>query len=269
MLTWVLATVVTIGALAVGVRIVEPKLAFFPARGVDATPTDYGIAFTPVTIATADGERLRLWSMIHPHARATVVYFHGNGGNLSVWNPIVASVYRAGFTIHAVDYRGYGESSGRPSEQGLYRDADAVLGWLEQQQGTARPLIYWGRSLGSAVAAYAATVHAPDGIVIEAGFPDVRSLMRRSPPMSFLALFSSYRFATARHLSQTRVPVLVLHGDADRVVPYALGRELFENMREPKRFVTIRGGDHNDAEPADPATYWDAIQTFVASVARG
>lgn len=251
--------------LGIGVRLLEPRLAFFPTRGESATPRDLGVAFEPMTIETRDGERLRVWTLPHPTPEAIVVYFHGNGGNLSVWTPILAGVQRQGFTVIAFDYRGYGESTGKPTERGLYRDVDALLDRVWRDALPAQSIVYWGRSLGTTMAAYAATVRQPSAVILESGFPDARSLIRSSPPMAFLSLFSTYRFPTAELMQRVHAPALVLHGDRDSVVPYALGQQLFERIREPKQFVTLRGADHNDATPPDPAAYWSAIHAFVSS----
>jgi fermentation-respiration switch protein FrsA (DUF1100 family) len=118
------------------------------------------------------------------------------------------------------------------------------------------------------MAAYAATRRPPDGLILESGFSDARSLLRASPPLAFLGLFSSYRFPTAEWLASVRRPVLVLHGDQDRVIPFDAGRALFDRIAEPKQFVTIQGGDHNDAVPPYPNAYWAAVHAFIASLIR-
>jgi fermentation-respiration switch protein FrsA (DUF1100 family) len=258
------------GGLVVGVRILEPSFAFFPTAGETTTPLDFGVPFEPSTVTTHDGERLRVWTLPHPQPLATIVYFHGNGGNLSVWSPILSRIQQQRFTVIAFDYRGYGASTGRPSERGLYRDVEAIVDSIvdaaARSNRPAIPIIFWGRSLGTAMAAYAATVARPDGLILESGFPDARTLVRSSPPLAFLALFSTYRFPTAEFVERAASPVLVLHGDRDRVIPFALGRALFERISGPKEFVTVRGGDHNDIVPADQTGYWDAIDRFIVRV---
>src|SRR5262245_8772265 len=162
-LIWI--AIVLVG-LALFVRWLEPRMAFFPFAGEDVTPRTFGIAYEPLTIETKDGERLRAWRMDAPSPKAHVLYFHGNGGNLSNWAPILTGIVRRGYSVIAFDYRGFGLSTGRPTERGLYRDADAFVraAWPE---GDARvPTIFWGRSLGGAVAAYAATVRKPDGLIL-------------------------------------------------------------------------------------------------------
>jgi hypothetical protein len=255
---------VTLVALAVFVRWVEPRLAFFPSPGEAETPRNFGLAFEALTIETKDGERLRAWLIPAGTPRARVLYFHGNGGNLSNWSPILAGIVKHGYSVLAVDYRGYGLSTGRPTEQGIYRDVDALVARAWPDADATVPLIFWGRSLGGAMAGYAATVRKPAGLIIEAGFPDARAVVRGSPVLAVLSIFSTYRFPAAEFINAANVPVLQLHGDRDSVIPFALGRELSQRIQGRKEFVTIAGGDHNDAEPPDPQAYWTAIDRFVA-----
>ena len=258
--------VVGIGLLVL-VRWLEPRIAFFPSAGESTTPAEFGVRFTATTIPTRDGEQLRAWLLHAPNPRALVVYFHGNGGNLSIWAPILSDLARHGFDVLAFDYRGYGVSTGRPTESGLYRDADAVLDHVSRARPELRPIVYWGRSLGTAVAAYAASRKPPDGIVLEAGFPDARAVVRTSPVLALLSVFSTYRFATAEWLERVPAPALVIHGDADQVIPFRLGRALFERLKGAKTFVAIPGGDHNDIKPVDERLYWEAVEAFIRTIA--
>ena len=259
-------TIAALAAIAILVRAVEARFAFFPSAGEQQTPDDLGLTFEPATLTTSDGERLRAWLLSSPTARALVLYFHGNGGNLSLWLPILAGLHRHGFAVAAIDYRGYGASTGRPSEAGLYRAVDAALDWTSRLVNRRRPVVYWGRSLGTTMAAYAATRRRPDGLVLENGFVNARSLLRASPPLALLSLFSSYRFPTGEYALHAGCPVLVMHGDADRIIPFSHGRRLYDALPQPKRFQIVRGGDHNDLSPPDPDGYWMAVQEFVASL---
>jgi fermentation-respiration switch protein FrsA (DUF1100 family) len=263
----VVVVVVLILALAVLVRLVQARFAFFPSTGETPPPTEPGIQMTPWSVATRDGERLQGWSLEPSAARAVVLYFHGNGGNLSIWAPILVGVARHGFAVVAFDYRGYGSSTGRPTEHGLYRDVEAVVERFRALPRRPLPVVYWGRSLGTSMAAYATTVARPDGVILESGFPDARSITGTSPVLALLAVFSSYRFPTAEFMRRSAppLPALVMHGDSDSVMPIALGRSLFAQIGEPKTFAIIRGGDHNDAAPPDPA-YWPQVDRFVAGL---
>jgi fermentation-respiration switch protein FrsA (DUF1100 family) len=193
------------------------------------------------------------------------LYFHGNGGHLSMWMPILVAIQRHGFSILAVDYRGYGFSSGQPTEQGLYRDAESALAHIVERLQPGQPLVYWGRSLGTVVAAWTASRRQPDGLILESGFPDARSLLTGSP-LWLLSFVSSYRFPAAEWLDAVRSPTLVIHGTADSVIPFDMGRRLHDAVRGPKTFVAIEGGDHNDAEPATPEIYWNAVTGFADSL---
>ena len=248
------------------IRMTESTFAFFPLRGETATPDDFGIPHETISIATDDGEQLVGWVMRHAAPHAQIVYFHGNGGNLSIWAPMLAGIARQGYSVLAVDYRGYGRSTGQPSERGLYRDVEAVVKRFWDGPRQEVPVVYWGRSLGGTMAAYAATVRAPDGVILESAFPDVRTLVRSSPAMAVLSLFSTYRFPAVEFMQRVSAPVLIMHGDRDSIIPFTQGQALFENIPGPKRFFTIRGGDHNDAAPPDPRAYWEAVDGFVAGL---
>ncbi|HEX5107707.1 MAG TPA: alpha/beta hydrolase [Vicinamibacterales bacterium] len=267
------ATLVLIAAcvlLKLLVTALEPSLVFYPMAGEVENPSAEGINYHRLELSTTDGERLVAWQLEPEDSSADVVYFHGNGGNLSVWLPVFAALTHAKLRVLAVDYRGYGGSTGRPSEQGLYRDAEAVVTYARRQRasGASRPLVYWGRSLGGAVAAAAARFAPPDGVILESTFADKAAVIRRNPILRALNLFSSYRFATVDALRDFSGPVLVMHGDRDSVIPFDLGRELFDRLDAPKRFAVIRGGDHNDAFPVSDRAYWEPVLEFVASLSN-
>jgi hypothetical protein len=195
------------------------------------------------------------------------VYFHGNGGNLSVWSDVLVGLWRQGFDVLAIDYRGYGLSTGTPSEQGLYRDVEATLRFIDARpRDRSRPVIYWGRSLGTVMAAYAASRRAPDGIVLESGFPSMRSVLETNPVMWLLSWGSSYRMPTVDWMAAVRQPALVLHGDRDSVIPYRLGQRLYAALPGPKTFVTLPGGEHNEPVPPDAEAYWRAVREFTESL---
>jgi fermentation-respiration switch protein FrsA (DUF1100 family) len=259
--------VVAAAALKLLVWWLEPKMAFFPFRGVQETPATVGVEFTDQKIRTADGETLHAWWFAHAQPRAQIVYWHGNGGNLSLWMPVFVDLHRRGFDVLAVDYRGYGDSTGRPSEQGIYRDGDAAVAhFRERLHKKELPTIYWGRSLGAAVASYTAAKSPPSGLVLESPFPDVAFLFARNPVMRFLSLFSTYSFPTSKHLEEYNGPLLVVHGDADSIIPFRAGQRVFEAApTRSKTFVTLPGADHNDVY-STRRDYAPAIDRFVASL---
>lgn len=259
---------ITLLVLKVLVWWLEPKLAFYPLHGVQDVPSDVGVPFEDLHIETADGERLHAWWLERPHARAQVVFFHGNGGNLSLWLDILAEMWRRGFSVLAVDYRGYGASTGRPSEKGLYRDAEATLRvFRERFRKDGVPAVYWGRSIGAPVAAHAAAVTKPAALVLETPMPDVRSVLRTNPILWVLSFLSSYRFPTSQLLEGYDGPLLVIHGDTDSIVPFSGGRRLFERAPTARKtFVAIRGAGHNDLHIVNSALYWGSIDEFMNSL---
>jgi uncharacterized protein len=246
----------------------EPKLAFYPISGVQETPSALGLAFSDVKIDTSDGETLHGWWLEHPSPRAQVIFWHGNGGNLSLWLDVIAELRRRGYSVLAVDYRGYGASTGTPGERGLYEDADAALRvFNERLRRPGVPVVYWGRSIGSVVAAHNASRLAPDGLVLESPFPDIRAVIAGNPILLLFSVFSSYRFPTSKMLERYDGPLLVVHGDADSIIPYRAGRRVFDGARGTRKtFVVIPGADHNDLHMVNPAVYWKAIDEFVASL---
>ena len=262
-----LILVAVLSLLKLLVVFLEPQMVFFPFSGESTDPSAHGITYRRVELTTRDGERLAAWQLEPENPVADVLYFHGNGGNLSVWLPILAELSRSNLRVFAFDYRGYGLSTGRPTEQGLYRDAEAAVAHVsEERAGTGRPLIYWGRSLGGAVAATAAKMVEPDGLILESTFPEKAAVISGNMVLRALNVFSSYRFSTLDALQEFSKPVLVMHGNHDRIVPFGVGRALFDRLSGPKRFAVIEGGDHNDAFASDNRAYWDPILEFVSGL---
>jgi hypothetical protein len=171
--------------------------------------------------------------------------------------------------VLAVDYRGYGASAGTPSEKGIYRDAEAVIAHFTKHLRRDRvPTIYWGRSLGSVVASFAAAHQPPDALVLESAFPDARSLFTGNPLLLGLSFLSTYRFPTSRHLESYRGPLLVVHGDSDTLIPFAGGQKVFERSPSAqKTFLALAGTNHNDLYARHP-DYWPAIDRFVEAASK-
>ena len=243
---------------------VQPRMAFFPSRGVQRTPQAAGLEHQDLRISTSDGVTLHGWWMEHPSPRAQVIYWHGNGGNLALWLDVFADIRRRGFSILAVDYRGYGASEGRPTEKGIYLDAEATIAHFNQHlRRDGVRAIYWGRSLGSVVASYGASKSPPDVLILESAFPDARSIFASNPLLLALSVFATYRFPTSHYLESYRGPLLVVHGDADTLIPFTGGQKVFDRAVSPqKRFITLIGADHNEMYARRP-DYWPAIDRFL------
>jgi hypothetical protein len=242
----------------------EPFLVFFPSKGEHDTPGHLGIRYTTLGLRTSDGQEIVAWQLEPDQAKADIVYFHGNGGNLSLWLPVFATLHQLGYRVLAIDYRGYGRSTGTPSEEGIYRDAEAAVRHAAAHRARPeRPLVFWGRSLGGPVAAAATRVVQPDGLILESTFAHKAAVVRSHPVLRALNAFASYRFPTAELLRDFRQPTLVLHAEGDTIIPFPLGRELFDRLSSPKRFVTIGDADHNDFFETTNAGYWQPIVEFI------
>jgi fermentation-respiration switch protein FrsA (DUF1100 family) len=224
------------------------SLVYFPERELYGDPSDAGLRFTDLTIPTEDGERLHAWWIptgVTP-ARAHLVFFHGNAGNVSHRVEHARALSAAGLDLLLVDYRGYGQSTGRPSEEGLHRDARASVGALRSGQHVdpAR-LVYMGESLGAAVALRLALEDPPLACVLQSAFTSLRDIGRVHYPAA-LASLAGDAYPSLERIRRLRAPVLILHGAQDEIVPVAHGRALFDAAPEPRRLEIVEGAGHND-----------------------
>jgi fermentation-respiration switch protein FrsA (DUF1100 family) len=237
----------------------ERSLIYHPSRTIEGTPAALGLAYEDVEVTTEDGILIHGWLVPGPRS-ATVLYCHGNAGNISHrLSKIEAVQNRLGLSILIFDYRGYGRSEGVPSEAGTYADARAVNAWLRER--SSAPVIYFGESLGAAVAARLASEEPPAALVLEAPFASVPAMASATLPGAG-RLFRT-RYDTLGIINQAAAPLLVLHGDGDEVVPHRQGRAVFDAATEPKTFVTVPGARHNDAHLVE--VYWEAWATFLAA----
>ena len=222
-------------------------LLYLPARTIARTPAAAGLRFSDVAFAADDGERLHGWWV---PATAPVVghvlLCHGNAGNIGDRVPHLALLSAAGFDVLAFDSRGYGRSTGRPSEDGTHRDALAAREALGRQEGVdpAR-VLYLGESLGGAVALTLALELPPAGLILQSTFTSVRDMGRRHYPFIPRALVPD-AYPSLRLIPQLRAPLLVLHGARDDIVPLMHGEELYEAAPQPTRIEVHADAGHND-----------------------
>ena len=226
----------------------QSRLVYFPniGREFSATPQAYGLDFESVNIPTDDGETLHAWWVPAKDARGTILFFHGNAGNISHRIDYLLMFRKLGYATLIFDYRGYGNSTGSPSEAGTDRDAAAAWRWLTQTRGL-RPeeIVYVGESLGAAVASGLAVRHPPRALVLLSTFTSVPDLGAKIYPFIPVRLISRYSYDNRAHVRQIKVPVLVAHSRQDDIIPFAHGQEIFLAANEPKQFLEMSGG-HND-----------------------
>jgi fermentation-respiration switch protein FrsA (DUF1100 family) len=248
-LSFVLLVALGYGAFAGFIYLMQPRLLYYPnlpTRELMATPAEIGLDYEAVTLPTDDGLRLSAWYIPHPAPRATMLFFHGNAGNLSNRLESLRLFHDLGLAVFIIDYRGYGQSEGSPSETGTYRDAAAAWDYLVDERHIApQEIVIFGRSLGGAIAAELASHTRPAALILESAFTSVPNMAARLYPWLPVRWLSRYRYDTRRALEATSSPVLIIHSREDDIIPYAEGEQLFAHAREPKRFLKILGGHGN------------------------
>lgn len=241
----------------------QPDMVFFPQRPLQAAPDDWGMAYQDVKLLTADGVRLHGWYVPHVEARRTVLFFHGNAGNISHRQESIEIFRDLGLNVLIIDYRGYGRSEGTPDEAGLYADADAAWRYLvDVQQIRDEDIIIFGRSLGGAVAADLGARVQAGALVLESTFSSARAMSRLMFPLLSYLIVPRFKFNVAERVGAVHYPVLVLHSPDDDIIPFRLGEEVYAAANEPKTFVPLKG-DHNSGFLQAQPDYERALAQFI------
>ena len=265
----VAAVLVVLGATVGQTNLLDKMLIFFPERELVGDPGDLGMAYEDVFFEAADGVRLHGW-FVPGRSDNILLWFHGNAGNIGHrLDNILLLHRRLGTGVFIFDYRGYGRSDGRPSEEGIYRDAEASIEYLRSMPGfdSDKQLIIFGRSLGCAVAVEMATRHGSRAVILESPFTSIRAMAKLTNPLLSsvvpVGAVVKSRFDSLSKIERVRAPVMVLHGDRDELIPLEIGRELFDAAREPKRFYAIKDAGHNDTYAVGGEPYFDALAKFI------
>lgn len=250
--------------LVMVLSLLENRLIFGPLRHPSGIWRPVGLKFEDVHFTAADDVELHGWYVPHPQPRAHVLFAHGNGGNVTYWAEEYAALHELGAAVFAFDYRGYGRSQGAPHEAGLLADARAARAWLATRAGIdPRDVVVMGVSLGGGVAVDLAAADGARGLILQNTFsslPDAAAVHYPWVPVRWLM---RSRFDSAAKIARYEGPLLQTHGDDDDIVPLPLGQRLFAAANEPKRFVLISGGGHND--PLAP-TFVTALGEFFESL---
>ncbi|MDH3596831.1 MAG: alpha/beta hydrolase [Rhodospirillales bacterium] len=255
-------------ALGLLLFLTQSRLLYYPnlpSRAVVATPARIGLAYEEVALAAEDGVRLHGWFLpAEERARGVLLFFHGNAGNISHRLDSLKIFHDLGLSVLIFDYRGYGQSEGKVSEAGTYRDAEAAWRHLtEARRVPEDKIVLFGRSLGAAVAAHLATRQSPKALIMESSFtsvPDLAAKYYRIFPVHWL---SRFRYDARADLGAVVCPVLIVHSRDDEIIPVSHGRALFEAAPEPKAFLELSGG-HNDGFLVSGRTYTDGLDAFLA-----
>ena len=236
------------GGLLLAVYFFQSHLVFFPQTGreIIATPAQVGLPYEDIHLQTSDGISLHGWYIPALQSRGTVLFLHGNAGNISHRLDSVQMFHRLGYSTLIFDYRGYGNSGGAPTEQGTYQDAEAAWRYLTGSRHIPScRIVVFGESLGGSVAAWLAARQKPAALVIASGFTSVPDLGQQLYPYLPVRWLASIRYDTRENLRKVAAPVLIAHRAEDEIVPFGHGRALFAAANPPKQFLELAGG-HND-----------------------
>jgi len=242
----------------------QRTLLYFPIRWSEQEADRANPGFEAAWIATSDGERLHAWIQFVESSPWTVVIFHGNAGNLSYHQATLLPFRKLGLQAILFDYRGYGLSSGHPTEKGLMLDGEAVTDYVGKTLGVSRErIVYFGQSLGSGVAALLAAKRPPAKLILESAYPSLSQVASLHYPFLPSGLLLRDRFESTTAVRGLSCPILFLHPALDEIIPVSLGRALFETAHEPKKFVELPGAHHNDVFDVAMAEQVEAIGDFL------
>jgi fermentation-respiration switch protein FrsA (DUF1100 family) len=247
----------------------QERLLYFPLRGIAATPASRGLTYENVSIETEDGVKISGWFVPAEQSRGVVLFFHGNAGNISHRLDSLEIFHRLGLSTLIIDYRGYGQSEGKPTEEGTYLDAEAAWRYLtNERQVSPSEIIFFGRSLGGAVAAWLAITHPPRALILESTFTSVPDVAAQAYPFLPVRPLSRIHYNTLKRLPEINVPLLIVHSPNDDVIPYSHGQKLYAAANEPKEFLQLRGG-HNEGFIISTTEYEAKLAAFISEYLQG
>jgi pimeloyl-ACP methyl ester carboxylesterase len=242
----------------------QQRRMFLPAEPDEPSthPQAFGLPAEDHWLTAEDNVRLHGWWIPHPRPRATLLFCHGNTGNLGNYLGVFRYLRRLRVNIFGFDYRGYGRSTGRPSEMGLYRDARAAWDHLRGTLGVARQdILVLGHSLGGAIAIDLAAERPVGALIVQSSFTDMRAMARHL--FSPVHLIAKNGFRNIDKVAQLAMPKLFVHGEADPKIPLEMGRALFEAAAEPKAWFTVPGAGHNDVHRHGGPPYLRVLRDFL------
>ncbi len=268
MIKFLLTIAAGYGLVAGFVYLMQGRMLYLPdtpGRNLGVSPAEAGMDFEDVYPVTADNVKLHGW-FVPARSSIVLLFFHGNAGNVSHRLESIRQFHDLGLSVLIVDYRGYGQSGGRPTEEGMYRDAEAAWRYLVEQRGVpADRIIVFGRSLGASVASRLASRHTPLGLIVESSFTSVPDIAADIYPWLPVRLLSRVSHATRDYVSEARCPVLVIHSREDEIIPFRHGQAIYEAAAEPRAFLELHGS-HNDAHLRDQGRYVEGLIAFLESL---
>ena len=246
---------------------IENFFIFFPQTSFDSKPENWHLNYEDAYFTTEDGINLHGWFFPLPQDGPVILFCHGNAGNISHRLDNVARLLERGLQVFIFDYRGYGRSAGKPSEKGIYLDGLAAYDHLVREKRTpASKIVVFGRSLGAAVAVEVALQKEVRSVILESAFTSTKDMAKAILVFKPLSPFMPANYDNLAKISRLRTPKLIVHGDQDEIVPFAMGQKLFDAAKMPKDFYPIRGAGHNDTYLVGGETYFHRVATYVEDV---
>lgn len=242
-IAWII--IIGYGLILILLYVLQSRLIFYPG----VLPSDFKFKLTSgaeeTMLRTSDGERINAL-FFRSRSPDVILYFHGNAGDLSGWQFVADDFTSLGYNFMIIDYRGYGKSSGKLSEEGLYRDAQAAYGYLIASGFAPGNILIYGRSIGSGVAVELASSEPCKGLILESPFSSLARLANEKFPFFFPSLYLRYRFDNIGKINSVRCPVIFLHGSHDTLIPVSHSERLFKRFTGRKELVIVDRGSHND-----------------------
>lgn len=243
--------------------LMQSKLVYFPSKEIVCTPADIRLQYEDITMKTSDGLNLNAWYIPAKSQVGTVLFCHGNGGNISYSLDVAETLNKLNLNVLIFDYRGYGKSEGSPTENGTYTDAETAYQWLLKDKNIPEnSIIVMGRSLGAAIAANLAKNHSPRILILESGFSSTPDVAAKQYPIFPVRLLCRYKYKTAEYVKDIKCPLLVVHSTEDEIIPYANGKRIFNSAKEPKEFLVIKGS-HNEGYSDSGDSYVNGLRNFI------
>ncbi|GAK54919.1 phospholipase/carboxylesterase [Candidatus Vecturithrix granuli] len=265
-----IALVILVIVGIIGIRLAEQKMIYYPMvfpRGYWDTSHFPG-RLEDCTFRTEDGVTLHGWfaHAVAPDTRPrrTLLFLHGNAGNITHRQTNIVHLIQCGLNVFIFDYRGYGKSEGTPSEQGLYADAASAYEYLLARKDVQpEHIVFFGRSLGGAVAVELATRKPCEKLILESTFTSIKGMVREIFGLLPVHYLIRSQFDSLAKIRTIHVPLLVIHGNQDTIVPFEQGKQLFAAANAPKFFYEIHGADHNDTYDIGGDAYFERLKAFI------
>jgi len=251
------------------VLLFQGRFMFYPVRSIEDTPRDVLLDYDDVHFATADGVKLHGWFVPARNGRGVVLFCHGNAGNISHRLMSIQVFHQLGLSTFIFDYRGYGRSEGKPSEQGMYADSEAAWRYLVDVRGVEPGrIVVFGRSLGGAIATRLAAIKTPAGLIAESTFTSMGDLAADLYPVFPMRWLIRAKFPTADYIRRVRCPILLVHGRDDKLISSTHSEVLLQAAPEGAQLLELKGG-HNDAFYQDLQRYTDTLDEFLGRILGG